>query len=1196
MPFVHLHVHSQRSVLDGTADAEALVTAAAARGFSALALTDTCNLYAAVSFTKACKAAGIRPILGAELVVQPEGITTTDPHREAGGYQILALVENAVGYRNLSLLITGAIFDGMSYKPRIDLAALSARSDGLVFLTGGLKGATGRGLARGGAEGARGAVTSLRDAVGSQRLFLELVDHGVPGQDVINRLQRLLGADLGLPTVVTNAVHLLDESDVGVLDVLHAIASGGSMQAPGQAAMVSDQSWLKPDADMRLVFPNDLDAVDRAGEIADRCTFKLELGTYKFPAATPPDPPESPTALPPDTDANWGYFYRAFPPPRDFGLPAPGDALPERPEGAGHLVGYFAWYAQKGLDLRLVATPPDRQPAYRARLASEIAMIAQMGFPAYLLIVAEFINWSKDHSIPVGPGRGSAAGSLVAYAMRITDIDPLRYGLLFERFLNPERVSMPDIDVDFCQDRREEAIEHVRSKYGAEYVSQIITFGTSKAKAAVRDVARVLDLNYQDADRIAKLIPEGLGVTLADALAQEPRLVALVEGDPKVARVMALARAIEGSVRQTGVHAAGVVIADRPLTEIAPLYRDDRGGGSVVQFDMKSAEAVGLIKFDFLGLKTLDQIRDALVLIHRNHAVTLDLVSIDEDDKATWDLLAAGSGLGVFQLESSGMRDLLTRLRPNCMDDMVALVALYRPGPLQSGMVDDFVDRKHGLKAVSYPHPSLQPILEGTYGTIVYQEQVMEIAQVLAGYGLGEADLLRRAMGKKDPAEMEKQRSRFVSGAVAKRVSETLAAEIFDLLAKFAAYGFNKSHSAAYGVIAYQTAWLKANYRSEYMASLMTIDAANTEKLLQYVLDARRAGICVEPVCLNKSERQFAVPPLSERPVDAQGKRIGVIRFGLAAVKAVGDGAVEVLLEARASAGGAFSSASDVFERVDFRRVNKRVLEALIKAGALDFTGEARAALFAGLEAAMSYGQQIQADRAAGQIGLFAAAKVRSGALRIADIPEWPIGQRLAAEKDALGLFLTGHPMAAHARDRQRYAPGTLAELAEATTEGDIKVLGLVAEVRTARTRTGDRMAFVRIEDETSSVECIFFVDAYNRSRAALECNEPVLVTGRLERTDEVRLIVGSVDTLSAHRAHHSKEVRITLPLEVVVGDRLEGLKSALDAHRGNLRAKLVLQHSRFDIDVSLPGLDGHQALEDAVFAVFGRPEAVELW
>ncbi len=1189
MPFVHLHVHSQYSVLDGTADPDALAAAAAARGFQALALTDTVNLCAAIQFAKACKSSKIHPIFGAELHVQPEGVATRDPLREQGGYQVVALVENDVGWRNLSALITAAIFDGQVYKPRVDLAQLRTHRDGLILLTGGRKGAIGRSLGRN--QDPVPALRALVDAVGSDRLYLELVDHGLEGQDGANQAARTLGVEFGVPTVVTNAVHMVDAADAPVHDLLLAIGSGGSLAGDGRRGLMTDAAWLKPENEMRALFPRDVEALDRTIEIAARCQYKPKLGVYHFPAASPPDPdgPDQPA----DSDANWRYFADAFPPPQAFGLAMSAKEPGPKPPGAGNLAGYFGWYAREGLRVRLQRVPEAAWPTYRERLEFEIQMVGQMGFPAYLLIVAEFINWSKDRSIPVGPGRGSAAGSLAAWAMRITDIDPIRYGLLFERFLNPERVSMPDIDVDFCQDRREEAIAHVRDKYGADYVSQIMTFGTLKAKAAVRDVARALDLSFPEADRLAKLIPDGLGTTLDDAIAQEERLRLLMAIDPKVRRVIELARAVEGAVRQTGVHAAGVVIADEPLATLTPLYRDGPDGGPVVMFDMKSAEAAGLIKFDFLGLKTLDHIRDTLDLVQRNHGVTIDLGGIDENDQATWDMLAKGDALGVFQLESTGMRELLTRLRPSSMDDMVALVALYRPGPLQSGMVDDFVDRKHGHQVVRMPHPALEPILASTYGTIVYQEQVMQIAQVLAGYSLGEADLLRRARGKKNPEEMEKQRERFVTGSVALETDRQLADEIFDLMAKFAGYGFNKSHSAAYGLISYQTAWLKAHYRSEFMAALMTIEAANTDKVLEYVLDSRRKGVEVLPVCLNDSERHFAVPPPKERPTGTDGQRKGVIRFGLTAVKTVGDGAIDALLEARRAAGGRFKDLSAVFDHVDFKRVNRRVMESLVKAGAMEFSGQSRATLLAGIDGAMVAGSRRQADRAAGQIGLFGGKMAAVDAIRLPERPEFPLAQKLAYEREVLGLYLTGHPMTAYKSDRERHHWRSIGTLGAMSGEGAVHIAGLVADVRSVRTRSGDRMAFVGIEDDSGAVECVFFVDAFTSSAEALESGEPVVVEGTLERRGEaLSFRAKTARRLAEVRMGLVKGIDVAVNLAELSGDGLDRLRDALVKHRGSKRCILRLAAPSCDVEVDLPPVDGHPELDQVLAATFGREVA----
>ncbi|MFN7143375.1 MAG: DNA polymerase III subunit alpha, partial [Myxococcota bacterium] len=927
MAFAHLHVHSQFTLLNGVPSPKDLAKAAKAAGMDAIALTDTCNLYGAVTFYKACKEQGIHPVYGTEIWLDPRGIATREGL--GGAYQIVLLIEDQKGYENLCALITRAIFDGLHHRPRIDLELLRAHHEGLLCLTSGENGVIRR---TGGNEERLGPLAEL---FGPERIFCEMMDQGLDWQPVHNAEVRRQAAAHGLRTVVTNDVRYLKPKDAVTLDVLNCIGMGASLNDPKRPRGKTDQLYLKNEAEMRELFPEDGEAIDLANEIAHRTHFKFNTSTYYFPASTPPDADPDPKAPQPDTDANWAFFYEAFPPPIDFEMPL--DSVPPRPEGAGNLNGYFCWYARKGLEFRLSRIDPEKHAPYHERLEFELKMIIKMGFAAYLLIVAEFINWAKDRSIPVGPGRGSAAGSLVAYAMRITDIDPVRFDLLFERFLNPERISMPDIDVDFAQDRREEVIEHVRQKYSAPLVSQIITYGKLQAKAALKDAARACDLTFNEADRLAKLVPNQLNITLKEAIEQEPKMAALVASDSKARRVYELARRIEGLTRQTGVHAAGVVVADRPLVQLAPLYRDGPEGGPVVQYDMKSAESIGLIKFDFLGLKTLDQIRDAVAMIERNTGERIDMSRIPVDDAVAWKLFQRGDGLGVFQVESSGMRDLLTRLKPSNIDDLIALVALFRPGPLSSGMVDDFIDRKHGRKPVEYAFPDLVPVLQSTYGTIVYQEQVMQIAQVLAGYSLGEADLLRRAMGKKDAAEMARQKTRFLTGAVAKGFDEKQCSDLFDLVAKFAEYGFNKSHSAAYGYVAYQTGWLKTHHRAEYMAALMSIDAGDSDKILVYVGDCRKAGMKILPPDINASVGPFDVPREDRR----------AIRYGLNAIKGVGEGAVQAVMEARAEAGGAFKDFMDCLNRLDYKRVNRRVIESFIKCGAFDSMGEPRARLFA---------------------------------------------------------------------------------------------------------------------------------------------------------------------------------------------------------------------------------------------------------
>jgi DNA polymerase-3 subunit alpha len=1108
------------------------------------------------------------------------------------GWNLVLLIENTTGYRNLCRLVTGAIFDGMHYRPRIDLKQLAEHSEGIIALTGGLHGPLGLSC-RNDLAVARERVVQLTEIMGEGDLFLELVDTGLPGQPELCERARALSTELGIPTVVANDCRHLTPTDAVTLDLLNAIARGENIDHPDRLPLPTDQQYFKTESEMRALFPDDSAAIDRTVEIADRCCFDFNMGEYHFPATTPPDAGES-DATQPDTDANWAYFFKAFPPPLDFGFEMDGDKAPPRPEGAGNLFGYFEWYSRRGLELRLERIEADQHPVYWERLEREMGIIEQMGFPAYLLIVAEFINWAKDNEIPVGPGRGSAAGSIVAWAQRITDVDPMRFGLLFERFLNPERVSMPDIDVDFCQDRREEVIHHVRDKYGSDLVSQIITYGNLKAKAAIKDVARIVGLDFNQANRIAKLIPDEIGITLEEALNEE-RLQTQVDDDPLIGRLLSLAQKVEGMTRQTGVHAAGVVIADRPLVDHAPLYRDGPDGGPVVQYDMKSAESLGLIKFDFLGLKTLDQIRDAVKLIARNTGETIDVSDLPFDDAATFELLQRGDGLGVFQVESSGMRDLLTRLRPSTIDDLIALLALYRPGPLSSGMVDTFIDCKHGRKAVVYPHPSLEPILRSTYGGIVYQEQVMQIAQVLSGYSLGEADLLRRAMGKKKASEMAKQKVRFVEGAIENDVDKKLADDIFELLAFFAGYGFNKSHSAAYGLISFQTAWLKAHHRAEYMAALMSIEANNTDKILLYINDCKRAGLEVLPPDVNESLASFDVPQ-SDR---------NRIRFGLTAVKGVGQGAVEAIVQARVEAGGRFKDYMDCIERLDMSRVNRKVLESLIKCGAFDWTDHARRSLLGCLQDAIQIAQQIQADNDSNQTALFGgaiAAQVRPR-LRIDDLGEWPTSQKLGHERDALGFFITGHPMAAFGEIVEQVATCEVAALTRQSADAEVAIAGMVSTMRKRRTRKGRAMGFATLEDATGQVECVFFSNAYAASQKVLETDQPILVRGKVERSnrdgeDGVKVIADSAELLSEVRERRTRAVHLVVERDELL-PKLTELSALMIASPGDC---LVHVHMRLPelgwIDFSLS--ESQKVIPDDPFIqgleeIFQRPNVARL-
>ncbi|MEC7987071.1 MAG: DNA polymerase III subunit alpha [Myxococcota bacterium] len=1157
MSYVHLHNRTQYSLLDGAMSPKALISRAKELEMPAVAITDTCNLYCAVELYKGTKGSGTKGILGSEIWLWPKGLDTIKPETQDGGWNLVFLVENEKGYQNLCFLITQAIFHGMHYRPRIDYSLLEAHKDGLIVLTGGLNGVVGRSILEDRPHEARMHLERLGNILGPEHLYLELQDYGLAKQVETNNLSRTLAEEFGLKTVVTNDCRYIEPIDAVTLDLLNCIARGENLDSPNRNPIQTDQQYFKTKEEMLDIFPDDLDAIERTAEIAERCNYKFKLDTYWFPATDPPTPnPELPEGIKmdnkeyrADTQANWEYFYRAYPPPINFDMPDPKtEQIPQRVEGAGNLCGYFEWYCHKGLEVRLRRIPVEQHEEYYERLDVEIGIIERMGFPAYMLIVAEFINWSKDNEIPVGPGRGSAAGSLVAYSMGITDIDPLRFGLLFERFLNPERVSMPDIDVDFCQDRREEAIQHVREKYGAELVSQIITYGKLQTKAAVKDVARTLGMSFLASNNLAKLIPEEKGLNIP-LVREDPIVSSLSNVNPLVNRVFSLAQRVEGMTRQTGVHAAGVVIADRPLVEHAPLYRDGPEGGPVVQYDMKSAEGIGLIKFDFLGLKTLDQIRDAVKMIERNTGTSIDMSAIDTADEAVYKLLSEGDSIGVFQVESQGMQQLLQKMRPNTIDDLIALIALYRPGPLSSGMVDTFIRCKHGRQEVVYPHPLLEDILKSTYGSIVYQEQVMQIAQILASFSLGEADLLRRAMGKKKVEAMAEMKVRFNAGAVANGVDGKKADEIFDLMAYFAGYGFNKSHSAAYGMIAYQTAWLKTHHRAEYMAALMTIEANNTTKILEYIQDCRTFGVDILEPNVNKSLSFFDVPKENRNQ----------IRYGLSAVKGAGTKAVQSIIDCRESLGGQFDDFMHCLEHLDYRVVNKKVLENLIKCGAFDWTGQARKSLFATLNESIQEAQRIQDEKNSGQVSLFNmfADTFEAPVYQIPDLGEWPIGPKLQYEAAALGFCVTGHHLDAYVDVEENTSHVSTGRLKEVPKDTIVTVLGNLVSVKYMKSKRNNKdMAIVVLNGRDGNVDCMFFGEAYQNGRRLLDAKTPVSISGKLDhRTDPedpnsgvmTSIIADQIVELGEIRERQSKGVIISLFASELVNPKLKALHQSLE-------------------------------------------------
>ncbi len=1049
--FVHLHCHTEYSLLDGAIRLKDLCAKAKDYGMSAAAITDHGNLYGALSFYQACKDYGLKPIIGCEVYVAPgaRGEKTAKSAGEAG-YHLVLLAQNLTGYHNLIRLVSEGYLTGFHYKPRVDKALLAAHSEGLVALSACLSGEVPHALLRRGYDaGLKVAQEYARMFPG--RFYLELQANGLAEQFRANELLVAASEELKLPLVATNDCHYLNADDVEAHDVLLCIQTAACVDDAKRMRFGTSDLYFRPPEEMEREFAAHPEALANTAAIAESCDLHLDLKSLHFPT------------------------YACT---RGVSLEEEVSAM-----------------AREGLAERLARMPyAVDEAAYRARLEYELDVVCRMGFAGYFLIVQDFINWAKDHGVPVGPGRGSAAGSLVAYALKITNLDPIPYNLLFERFLNVERISMPDIDVDFCERGRTRVIEYVTEKYGADSVAQITTFGTMKAKAAIRDVGRALGLTFAETDRIAKLVPEDLKMTIAKAIDQEPALAMMAAADPKVRKLLDVSKRLEGLSRHASTHAAGVVISDKPMVEYLPLYRGKKNE-IVTQFDMKRVEKVGLVKFDFLGLRTMTVIADALDNIARQGRTPPDLDALPLDDPKTYEVYSRGDTDGIFQVESSGMRRYLTKLKPTTFEDLIAMLALYRPGPLGSGMVDEFIDRKHGVKAVDYPHPSLADVLAPTYGVIVYQEQVMNIAQVMANYSLGEGDLLRRAMGKKNESEMAAQRARFVAGCRENDIAEAKANEVFDLMEKFAAYGFNKSHSAAYALISYHTAYLKAHYPREFMAALMTSEIENQDKILKYVTTCRDMGLSVAMPDVNRSEWQFTV----------EGE---AVRYGLGAVKNVGGEAIREIVEARKE-NGPFTSLLDLCCRVNMRKVTKRVLEHLIKSGAMGVFGITRAGLFAGLERVAAQAQKRRADACSGQVSLLSLVPEKPVCLpglgvncEEQTLPEWPDNEKLAFEKESLGFYLSSHPLMAWRQEMRRLKLQTLAEAAEWGPGIEVRVAVLVTGVKEHLSKKG-KMAFCQVEDLTAAGETIIFSDVWTEFKDLLTSEEPLLVTGRTAEADD---------------------------------------------------------------------------------------------
>jgi DNA polymerase-3 subunit alpha len=1047
--FVHLHVHSEYSLLDGAAQLDKLVAKAKELRFPAIALTDHGNLFGAIDFYLAAQKAGIKPILGCELYVAPG--KRTERGSQDGAYEganhLTVLVRDTTGYRNLIKLVSKAYLEGYYYKPRVDKELLAAHAGGLLALSGCLNSEVSRLLSAGEPERALAAAGWYQEVFGRDNYFMEVQAHGLDEQVKVTAATLEMARGIGAPIAGTNDSHYLEAQHARAHEALLCIQTGSTMNDPKRWRFSTEEFYVKSAEEMRRVFAEIPEACTNTLAVAERCNLDLPFGRFHLPRY----------------------------------------AVPE-----GHtLETYLQQLAWEGLHRRYGPTPGE---AIESRLRHELAVIEKMGFAGYFLVVWDFIAYARKHGIAIGPGRGSSAGSLVAYCLGITNVDPIRYGLLFERFLNPERVSMPDMDVDFADDRRDEVIRYVADKYGRDRVAHIITFGTLGAKAAIRDVGRVRSMPYNEVDRIAKLVPNfPLNITLDDALAKSPQLAEAVHSQPQVRELWDIAGALEGCTRHASVHASAVVISDEPLDEHIPLYKDPKRPELITGYAMGPIEKLGLLKMDFLGLRTLTVLANTARLIAESRGERVDLDTIPFDDPKTYALLSEAKTFGVFQLESAGMRDALRGLKPERLEDVIAIVSLYRPGPMD--LIPDFIARKHGRARIAYEHPAMEKFTRETYGIMVYQEQIMQIASEMAGFTMGEADLLRRAMGKKDRELMAQQREKFIERCLERKVPKAKAERVWDLMAPFAGYAFNKSHAAAYAVVAYQTAYFKANYPVEFMAALLTSEMGDTDKIVKYVEECRAMGIPIQPPDVNVSAVQFSVAG-------------DTIRFGLAAIKNVGESAIEAILASRA-AQGPFRSLTDFCSRVDLRLVNRRVLESLIKAGAFDGVGPSRAHMLATLDAAMESGQRRQRDRDEGQVSLFDLGTAPApAAADVPIIPEWELDQLLAYEKEVLGFYISGHPLARHRPLIESLGVTTTGDLPAKTTGARVKLLGQVAGMKEIPTKSGERMAFVTFEDMDGTIELTVFPAPFKAAAGLLRSREPMLVIGRVDDTEKGRVIL----------------------------------------------------------------------------------------
>ncbi len=1157
MAFVHLHNHSQYSMLEASCRTKELAKKAAEFGMPAVALTDNGNMFGAIEFYFACRGAGVKPIIGCDFFLAPQGRLVKGENKEAAqkpNTRIVLLAMNFKGYQNLCKLSSIGYQEGFYYKPRIDKDVLKEYSEDIICLSGGIRGDVALTLQNHGEEEALKVAKELKEIFGD-RFYLELNRTGLSEWKTINEFMLKASRELDIPVVAANDVHYMKQGDQIAQEVLICIGSNKTLQDESRFRLGSDQFYFKSSEQMEDLFKDLPEAIENTVKIADRCNIEFIL-----------------------EDENGKPIYH----------------LPSYPtQGGVSLKDEIRRVALEGLEKRFKeaeardeTVPEDKKPEYFKRLDYELEVIEGMGFNGYFLIVQDFINWAKDHGIPVGPGRGSGAGSLVAYCLMITDLDPMPYNLIFERFLNPERVSMPDFDIDFCQERRSEVIDYVTQKYGEESVSQIITYGKLQARAALRDVGRVLGMTYAEVDVVAKLIPDKLGITLGEAIEMEPRLREQMEMNPQVNTMLDLAQKVEGLVRHAGIHAAGVIIADGQLVQHAPLYKGV-DGENVVQYDMKHSEKIGLIKFDFLGLKTLTHIQDCLNLIQKNRDKKILPNEIPMSDQGIYEIMSRGDTFGIFQFESEGITDTIKKVKPTCFEDIVAINALYRPGPMD--MIPEYAKRKHGEKKVQYLFPELEPILKETYGVIIYQEQVQLIAATIANYSLGEADMLRRAMGKKIAEEMAKQKTRFLAGAKENNHDPKKAEELFDLMAEFAKYGFNKSHAAAYCVIAAQTAWLKNYYPVEFYAALLSTEMSDTDKIVKYVKKARQSGIEVKPPHVNHSDYKFNVNG-------------DVLYFSLGAIKGVGQSAVEAIVEARENAEkGEFESLEHFFDSIDLRRVNKKVIECLIKSGALDGFGPTRSQLFDAYTRFLESAEIKQKDAEVGQGNLFDMMDEEEQSetkVQLPDIPPWSRRTRLAYEKEVLGFYLSDHPLNGLEEVCRLWTDCTVEGLENREHKKRVILAGLIGSFKEFITKKGTRMAFASIEDLTGSVELIVFPDTFAASEAVLKSDAPLLVAGTLEKDENSQKIIA--EKISILDTAMEKVSKVVVKIEPGMEAKMALLEETLKRFPGSTKVSFQMDlddiHKRVEMDILDPeGIAASGEVFESIQSLLGRDDVIEV-